>query len=71
VTSLTARQQATRRRVESVIRVAAPFLDLVLAAGDRLSRVVEPRDDWDPPVRSSRTPRLAAPRSESSGSPPD
>jgi hypothetical protein len=30
--------------VEGVIRVIAPALDLVLAAGDRISRVVE-RDD--------------------------
>lgn len=37
-------QHRTRRRVESVIRVMAPALDLVLAAGDRISRVVE-RDD--------------------------
>jgi hypothetical protein len=37
-------QLRTRRRVESVIRVMAPALDLVLAVGDRVSRVVE-RDD--------------------------
>ena len=42
--SLTPAQLQTRRRVERVIRLMAPALDLVLAAGDRISRVVE-RDD--------------------------
>ena len=41
---LTPNQLRTRRRVEGLIRVMAPALDLVLAAGDRISRVVE-RDD--------------------------
>jgi hypothetical protein len=35
-----------RRRVEIVIRVIAPALDLMLAVGDRISRVLE-RDDPD------------------------
>jgi hypothetical protein len=42
--SLTPSQVRTRRRVESVIRLMAPALDLVLAVGDRVSRIVE-RDD--------------------------
>jgi hypothetical protein len=47
---LTADQLRTRRRVESVIRVIAPALDLVLAAGDRISRVVEREDvEYYPP----------------------
>ncbi len=37
-----------RERVESVIALAAPFLDLVLAAGDRVSRLVSRRDDYVP-----------------------
>jgi hypothetical protein len=41
---LTPSQLRTRRRVESLIRLMAPGLDLLLAAGDRLSRIVE-RDD--------------------------
>ena len=41
---LTPDQLRTRRRVESVIKLMAPALDLVLAVGDRVSRVVE-RDD--------------------------
>jgi hypothetical protein len=32
-------QLANRRRIESLIRLAAPTLDLLLAAGDRVSRV--------------------------------
>ena len=43
-------QLRARQRVESVIRVIAPALDLVLAAGDRISRVVEPEDvEYYPP----------------------
>jgi hypothetical protein len=40
-------QLAWRGRIEAVLRIAAPALDLLLAAGDRLSRVVE-RDELDP-----------------------
>jgi hypothetical protein len=47
---LTRNQLRTRQRVESVIRMVAPALDLVLAAGDRISRVVEPEDvEYYPP----------------------
>ena len=57
----TPQQLATRRRIERGIALAAPFLDLVLAVGDRVSRVagrdqIEP----EPPRRrldaESRTP---------------
>ena len=41
---ITPEQLRTRRRVETLIRLMAPALDVVLAAGDRLSRIVE-RDD--------------------------
>ena len=34
-------QIAWRGRIEAGLRVTAPFLDLVLAVGDRLSRVVD------------------------------
>jgi hypothetical protein len=33
-------QLLRRRRIESLIRLAAPVLDVVLYAGDRVSRVV-------------------------------
>ena len=48
-------QLRNRRRVEGLIRVMAPALDFLLAAGDRLSRVVE-RDDVEyHPPRGART----------------
>lgn len=43
---LTPEQLRTRERVEGVIRVMAPFLDVVLKAGERLSRIVE-REDYE------------------------
>jgi hypothetical protein len=48
-------QLAARRRFEAGIRLVAPLLDLVLATGDRVSRVagrnqIEP----EPPRRSLR-----------------
>jgi hypothetical protein len=41
-------QLAWRGRIEAALRVAAPFLDVLLAAGDRLSRAVD-RDALDAP----------------------
>ncbi len=49
---LTPEQRRTRDRVETFIGVLAPALNLVLAAGDRLSRIVEPEDSEYYPVRS-------------------
>ena len=49
---LTPSQQRTRRRVETLIGVAAPFLDVVLAVGDRISRIAEPKDYEYYPVRA-------------------
>ena len=47
---LTPDQMRTRDRVESLIRLAAPALNVVLAAGERLSRIVEPDDpEYYPP----------------------
>jgi hypothetical protein len=39
VSPRTADQLARRRRVEALIRLAAPALDLVLYVGDRVTRV--------------------------------
>ena len=50
---LTAEQLRTRARVETLIRLMAPGLNLVLAAGERLSRIVEPEDTEYYPVRSA------------------
>ena len=59
---LTPAQRARVRRIEALIRVAAPALDLLLYAGDRVSRVAG-RNQIDPePARgrvlagSARTP---------------
>jgi hypothetical protein len=48
--TLSPTQRAWRARIETALRITAPALDLFLAAGDRLSRVVERDDlDWVPP----------------------
>ena len=47
---LTPDQLRTRQRIEGLIRLAAPALDLVLAVGERVSRIVEPEDvEYYPP----------------------
>jgi hypothetical protein len=57
---MTPDQVRTRRRVEGVIRLMAPALDLVLAVGDRVSRIVE-RDDVEYyPPRVARGPKHPA-----------
>jgi hypothetical protein len=48
---LTPAQLANRDRFEALIGVAAPFLDLVLGVGDRISRIVEPGDSEYYPIR--------------------
>lgn len=50
---LTPEQRRTRDRVETVIRLMAPGLNLVLAAGERLSRIVERDDAEYYPVRTT------------------
>jgi hypothetical protein len=44
----TPQQQRTRARFEALIGLGAPLLDLVLAVGDRVSRIVAPEDDYVP-----------------------
>ena len=51
---LTPQQAIWRERVEGVIALAAPALDLLLAAGERISRIAEPEDHDYYPVRSGR-----------------
>jgi hypothetical protein len=54
---MTPEQLRRRDRVESLIRLAAPGLDLVLAVGDRVSRVISPRDtEYYPPRVTSEEP---------------
>jgi hypothetical protein len=52
-------QRRLRGRIETLIRIAAPALDLMLAAGDRLARAVEQSGrgayyELTPPVRTQR-----------------
>jgi hypothetical protein len=46
-------QHANRRRIEGVLRLAAPMLDLLLAAGDRVSRVAGRNEIEPEPARRS------------------
>jgi len=63
VASLTPEELRARERIESLIRLAAPALNLVLAAGERLSRIVEPDDpDYYPPQVSGVEPPPKASR---------
>lgn len=48
----TPQQVLRRERVEGLIALAAPFLDLVLAVGERVSRAVGPEDEYYP-IRSA------------------
>jgi hypothetical protein len=54
-------QLSRRRRLESLIGTAAPLLDLLLFAGDRVSRVAGRNDiDPEPPRRLGDRERWAA-----------
>jgi hypothetical protein len=68
VADLAPSQVRTRDRFEMLIGVMAPGLSLVLAAGDRISRIVQPEDfdyypvrplgEWEPrPADISSEPR--------------
>jgi len=47
---MTPGQLRTRQRIEGLIRVMSPALDVVLALGERISRIVEPEDvEYYPP----------------------
>ncbi len=48
----TPQQQLTRARFEALIGFSAPVLDLVLVAGERVSRIVGGDDDYIP-IRSA------------------
>lgn len=58
---MTPDQRRRRDQVEGFIRLIAPGLNMVLAAGERLSRLVSPEDDEYYPVRSGQVdPRIGA-----------
>ena len=61
---MTPEQQRRRDQVETLIRLMAPGLNLLLAAGERLSRIVSPEDDEYYPVRSGTTPPTVGQRRE-------
>jgi hypothetical protein len=67
VAPLTPEQRRTRERVERLIGLAAPVLNLVLAAGDRLSRAIEPEDSEYYPVRSGLLEAEASGKREPAG----
>ncbi len=58
-------QDRTRKRFESAIAVAAPFLDLVLAVGERVSKITEPTDYEYYPIRTEDHEEEPAPDSGS------
>ncbi|MGI8596815.1 MAG: hypothetical protein ACR2LY_05960 [Thermoleophilaceae bacterium] len=49
--TLSAAERRRRARVERVIRIMSPGLDLMLAVGDRVSRIVEREDPEYYPAR--------------------
>ena len=50
--ALTPDQRRRRNRIELVIRLAAPGLNMVLAVGERLSRIVDPGHQDHPVPRT-------------------
>lgn len=65
----TPQQQQRRAGFERLIGFAAPFLDLVLVAGERVSRIVSPEDDYIPiraPADAFELGRARSPRTETS-----
>jgi hypothetical protein len=54
---LTPDQVRRRERIEGVIRLASPALNLVLAVGERISKIAEPEDhEYYPPRRGTSEP---------------
>ena len=54
---LTPDQLRTRQRIEGLIRLMSPALDVVLAVGERISRVVEREDvEYYPPRVTRESP---------------
>jgi hypothetical protein len=72
VPPLTPVQLRRRERVEGLIRLMVPALDVVLSVGDRISRLVEPEDvEYYPPRITREEPPppepLETPGDESQG----
>lgn len=60
VEELSPSQLRLRSQIEAGIACAGPFLDAVLALGERISRLAEPRDFEHYPVRLDDEPESAA-----------
>lgn len=61
---LTPQQRRTRAQVETLIRLISPALNVVLAVGERISRVVEPVDHEYYPPRTGQVEPPPAPEAE-------
>ncbi len=59
-----AESDSTQEKFEAAIAAAAPLLDLVLAAGEKISRIAEPVDYEYYPVRDEGDPELPGDRQE-------
>jgi hypothetical protein len=71
----TPRQELRKGRFEALIGLAAPALDLVLAAGERFSSIVAPRgaDDYiaiRPPGEKLELGSIRATRAQAAAEPP-
>ena len=67
---LTPQQRIWRDRAESAIGLAAPWLDLMLNVGDRVSRLLSPNDaDYYPIRPAGETFELNSEREGSEGRP--
>ena len=67
--TLTPVQRRRRDRAETLIGIAEPALNLVLAAGERLSRIVQRHDDdYYPPQRGALPPSSTGKAGERRGS---
>ena len=58
---MTPDQVRTRERVETLIRIASPALNVVLAVGERISKIVEPEDHEYYPPRTRTGPESPPP----------
>jgi hypothetical protein len=68
--ALTPIQRQRRSRVETLIRIAEPGLNLVLSAGELLSRAVQRgADDYYPPQRGTLPPSSSSSRRTPSNRP--
>ena len=64
-------QIRTRERFEALIGLVAPALDLVLSAGDRVSRALAPEDEYYPIRPPGEAFELPSPGSGAAASPAD